>query len=114
MSVVTNVMLAVGILDEDVAFIVKDWSVPTCTPYDQKFTRLDEESGWGGSKYPEVVLFGGAFNHLRTDTLQEFLAALPWKWPDEAQLFIQRQNADKWAVYELEGGSWCRLVKERQ
>jgi hypothetical protein len=65
---------------------------------------------WGGTKYPEVNLYGAAYNHLDLEQFMALLAATAWREPDTIQLFVCQSDSVTFAVYALRGGAWTMLV----
>lgn len=62
----------------------------------QTFFNANHESG--GSKCLQRPTFFAGFNHLNIEAFIEDLGALPWRAPQEAQLFI---NGDSDNLYRL-------------
>lgn len=56
-----------------------------------------------GDRYLETPLYIAAFNYLRIDAFMAMLSSLPWKEPENVQLFIEDQDDDKFQLFELCG-----------
>lgn len=62
--------------------------------------RLDQvEPGWGGWKYPEALLWGGALNHADLPAVIRRFEQIPWRWPEHVQLFIKDQEQEVFRVW---------------
>jgi hypothetical protein len=64
---------------------------------------------WGGNKFPEVRLYGAAYNKLDLARFMEIVRSVPWRAPEHLQLFVSEQEQFKFTVYELVNGKWARL-----
>lgn len=103
MSVVTNVILCTGICTEEVADDDRDVPCAHVKRMNQRLLELRTEIGCYGqfhrveqhmsnSKAMECNVYGGAFNHLRTDRLVEIVFAEACD--EEIDLFVQEQEED--------------------
>lgn len=101
MSWVATLMLSVDVF-EDAALVeaFSEW-LRTEAPRRQQpgargvgfLKRLDSaEEGWGGWKYPEVRLWGGALNHADLSEVVRQFQQIPWRHPDSVQLMIIDQE----------------------
>ena len=105
-SVVTNVMLHVGIVEErGLEEINQEFEEGTGL----RCITNWEHNDWGGTKVPECTVYAGAMNYLDVQGFMERIAAMPWTCPEEVQLFIAQQDDSRFAVYLLESGSWKQL-----
>lgn len=87
MSVVTNVVLVTGLMDEPQVEEINQWL------YDNGFgsvVRVDQHAG--GSKVMEVNVYLGAFNYLDESSFVEFAQTRNWRWPEEFSLFVQTED----------------------
>jgi hypothetical protein len=64
---------------------------------------------WGGTKYPEIDLYGAAYNHLDLGKLMSLLLATPWDDTESVQLMVCGQEDARFTVYELHDGTWQAL-----
>ena len=95
MSVVTNVILSIGIRD---ALNKKITEINRF--FEQSGGRglvsMDDPAlpeGWyGGSKMLEAYLYVGAFNHLDLTGFYKHLQSLSWEQPESVQLIIREQE----------------------
>ncbi len=104
MSLVTNIVFAFSIIeendpgDEDKYLLV------------EKINQWLSERGYGefgdadqsnrGFKALEIPTYVGAFNFLMLDEFLEFIKALPWKEPENVQIFIKEQGDEKYRLLE--------------
>lgn len=58
---------------------------------------------FGGSKAPQVLLFGGAFNYLDHHKVLEELEALPWEDGDVCQLVVNGEDDEGVQVINVIG-----------
>ena len=56
---------------------------------------------YGGTKMLETPLYVGAFNHLDLEGLIEHMKELEWEEPENVQLIVKLQEADKFEIFEL-------------
>lgn len=105
MSVVTNLILHMGILEDenDMAqkvnqyFKNKEWLGAPPVPIDS-----ENRNGWyGGTKFLECNLFIGAYNHLDLDDFIKHLRALKWTSPEDLQIIVKEQNDDKFRIIDV-------------
>jgi hypothetical protein len=97
MSWVTNVILktapgdAKTIQSLNERLRLKEWG--------ERFVSCEDQSmpmGWyAGDKGLEIAIFPGAFNHLDMAELVSAIQAVPWKWPNQVQLFAQEDNSER-------------------
>ena len=97
MSVVTNVVLSIGMNDAG-----EDDPNPYTArinaffPDEQGLVNADavpDRRGWyGGTKYLEVELYIGAFNHLDLRAFVTHLRGIAWEHPADVQLLICAQE----------------------
>ena len=93
MSVVTNVILHVGLFDKHLIVNVNEFFARDQI---RGFISLDDESlpkGWyGGTKYLEGCFSVGAFNHLDMQALLEHIRGVEWSQPEAVQLMVLSQE----------------------
>lgn len=103
MSNVTNVILKHGIVSEQTGSLT-----PRINEFFRQSSFIDVEYGfinldevrthmkpYGGTKCLECEVLVGAFNHLDIRGLVKHLLIIPWEDPEETQLFVQYQEADR-------------------
>jgi protein associated with RNAse G/E len=109
MSVVTNLILHIGIL-EDEEDRIKDvnefWEDGIGLV---SFDSSDLPRGWyGGTKMLEANLYVGAFNYLDLDEFITHLEKIRWEYPEEVQVIVKEQEDDLFRIIQLspkqEGG----------
>ncbi len=61
----------------------------------------EAKTWYGGSKYLETPLFVGAYNHLDIDGLIDHLKSVNWEEPENVQLILKTQDADKFEIIEI-------------
>jgi hypothetical protein len=61
-------------------------------------TEADTEKA-GGTKGFEAVLFWGGFNYLPLEEFLGFIGSLPWLEPENVQVFVKPQHADRFELY---------------
>ena len=112
MSVVTNAILHMGVLDQEeepellkeVNFFFSDGR--------RGFVLVDDPSlpsGWyGGSKMLECSLAIGAFNHLDLNALLAHLREVDWPTDqrDLVQLIVKEQNDDSFRIINV-----CKMLE---
>jgi hypothetical protein len=96
MSVVTNVILTMNILDEDAIEAVNKFPFP----HNAGFTRVEN---CGGTKALECAVFTGAFNYLNVEDLLIYVRGLEFEEPECVQIFIQKQEEDRFSIFDLSG-----------
>jgi len=113
MSWVTTVLVSCDIQDRDAVDALNDWlarDAPRRSGVAGRGVGFlgdlvgDEAPGWGGSKHPEARLWGGALNHADLDALVARFAALPWRVPAAAQLFLQDQEQTYFRLWMMRDG----------
>lgn len=103
MSNVTNVILKHGIVSEETGSLTSRinefFRQSRFSDVEYGFINLDEvqthRKPYGGTKCLECEVLVGAFNHLDIRGLVEHLLTIPWEEPEETQLFVQYQEADR-------------------
>jgi hypothetical protein len=101
-SRVTTVIVSIGPEPADVQEALgRDlYGVPGLRP----LTRaVSAASMWGGTKRPQLDLWGGAFNHLDWRVLFAHLEAVAWTEPDAVQVLISGEESSRLGLYELRG-----------
>jgi len=95
------VLLSVAIEDRAAVDLLNEWLVSEAPRrYESSAKGVgylgdltgDGAVGWGGPKFPECRLWGGALNHAQLDSLVTKFAELPWQVPAAAQLFVMDQE----------------------
>lgn len=69
-------------------------------------------AAWGGNKYPEAQLWGGALNHADLDAVVSTFAGLPWKVPAAAQLFLKDQEQSYFRLWMIREGLAAQYAPE--
>lgn len=102
MSVVTNLILHIGI-SEDEEERIKD--VNKFFEDKNGLVSLDDSKiprGWyGGSKMLECNLYIGAFNYLDLDEFIKHCKNIKWEYPDEIQIIVKEQEDDLFRIIKL-------------
>jgi hypothetical protein len=98
MSMVTNILLCT-MIDEEEAIAAVNVSFKSGMP----FTDLESSPMpyYAGSVCVECGIYVGAFNYLNDADLIKAIEAAPWKFPEDVQLFIKRQDDDRFAEVTL-------------
>ena len=104
MSNVTNLLLHIGMLEDEKAKIQE-----VNAYFEQRQVRplisLDDEHlprGWyGGDKYLECRLYVGAFNYLYLDEFIEHLKTITWEEPEALQLMVKEERDDLFQVIQV-------------
>jgi hypothetical protein len=94
MSVVTTVILTCGIMedpDTDDVFPAIDFLNAYLTEQ-HKGTLKPLADHCGGGKYPQINIFGGAFNHLDVEGFAEQLLKAPWQSLDDVTLLVNGEH----------------------
>lgn len=106
MSDVTNVLLNISVLEG--AGKVRDLNERVAADkkgFNDAYYALrplsNSEVGgyWGGSKYPECALYGGAFNHLDLAWFMERVGDVEWRCPLDVQLMVSYQESSTFEMY---------------
>ena len=111
MSVVTNLILSFSI-SEDEQSRVEEINTFFNNGRGFKLVSADFErkladdyyeakTWYGGSKHLETPLFVGAYNHLDIDGLIDHLKSVNWEEPENVQLILKPQDADKFEIIEI-------------
>jgi hypothetical protein len=94
MSVVTTVILTCGIMEDpetDDVFPAIDFLNAYLTEQNKgTLTRLTDH--FGGHKYPQINIFGGAFNYLDVEGFVEQLLKAPWHSIDDVTLLVNGEH----------------------
>jgi len=122
-SWVANLMLQVDRQDRDVVEAISAWlegdatrragtdayvhdtgprGVGSLAP----LTGPDSGLHWGGWKYPECALWGGALNHANLRAVLEHLTSAPWRYPARVQIFLMDQEESYFRLYMHRDGAW--------
>lgn len=101
MSWLANVMISVGVDDNENAEALSEWrrtDAPAGSSPERGgagYLRLltsAEDSQWGGWKAPECEVWAGALNHADLGALGQRFFEMPWREPNAAQLFVMDQE----------------------
>jgi len=113
-SWVSNVLLSVDIEDREVLDVFNRWlrhEAPRRngvrgTGVGELGDLVGEDApGWGGPKYPECRLWGGALNHADLEAVVGKFGALPWRVPAGAQLFVMDQEQSYFRLWMIRDGA---------
>lgn len=104
MSYVMNVMFSCGVLEEADADIEAPLEGPPRNQGLRKITDAPAYDAWGGTKVPEVDVWAAAFNYIAPQLVLDRISSIQWKEPENVQVFIQDQDADRFDIYEFRGG----------
>ncbi len=113
MSWVSNVLLSVDFDDEPTVNVFNKWlgsEAPRRYESSAKGVGFlgdltaNEALGWGGSKFPECQVWGGAVKDADLNSLVAKFAALPWQVPAAAQLFVMDQEQTYFRLWMLRDG----------
>lgn len=104
MSVVSNIILSFSIMedfreedDKDVIILmddVNDW----LTERGKGTFGGDVNDVLGGTKHLETPVYVAAFNHFDIEAFIAFIKTLPWREPENVQLFVKGQEENKFAL----------------
>ena len=61
----------------------------------------DRKIWYGGSKFLTTPLFVGAYNYLDTAGLIKHLKSVNWKSPEDVQLFLKRDESNKFEIIDF-------------
>lgn len=113
MSWVADVLLSVEVL-EDPALIEEfnEWlrtRAPRLEPPGAVGVGFLQSLGenpevWGGWKYSESSLWGGAMNHASIPDIVERFARTPWRCPETTQLLIRDQEQGAFRLWMIRDG----------
>jgi hypothetical protein len=107
MSHVDNVILTFSILEDEVERDGSDVYPVMDAVNEWLRERIGQSFGpdlggqhaaYGGHKALETPMFVAAFNGLPEDGFLALLATLPWEWPDDVQVLIQRQHDERFEI----------------
>ncbi len=106
MSVVTNVILSIGLADDEendgVAISrVNQFFEPPRIGFVSCDSPLLPRGWYGGTKMLEANLYIGAFNHFVLAEFLEFLGRLEWNEPRNVQLFVKEEDDDRFRLINL-------------
>lgn len=118
MSRVADVLLSVEIEDTSLAGAFSEWlrtEAPRQEPSDARgvgfLKPLNENPEiWGGWKYPESYLWGGAMNHASIADIVKRFAQTPWSRPETAQLLIRDQEQGAFRLWMIRDGRAQQFV----
>lgn len=102
MSTVTNIILTTGLSDRRaVEAINRNYGHVVETQLVRVFS-LSHMTCVGGNKELECCVHVSAVNNLNEKQLISLIEMITWSDPDEVQLFLKRQNDDKFEEVKLE------------
>jgi hypothetical protein len=111
MSWVTNVMLSVDSMDNGVAAEFSEWLRTEAPLRDHDgrgcgFLALitDQDSQWGGWKFPECDVWAGTLNHADLGAVVARVRQLEWKQPLAVQFLIMDQEEGFFRLWMFRGG----------
>jgi hypothetical protein len=90
MSHVNNWILLLEVGERHGLGQVNNW-LASVDPRKQQFMMLDENS-WGGTKVPEVDVYGMAANHLPTSHVLDAIREANWADPSMSALVLSPQE----------------------
>jgi hypothetical protein len=123
MSWVANVLVSIDSSDHDDVAALNEWLRESCPwngPSDPPgatgvgfLVRLtDRNTTWGGWKYPECDLWGGALNHADLPALLKRVQELPWKHPGCVQVFLMDQEESYFRLWMIREGELRQYAPE--
>ena len=108
MSLVTNIILSVGVYDDEQiaevnAYLSKTYEYGNTRPIPLIDIRDPAVSpdGYGGTKSLECRLFIGAYNYFRLDEFLAFLQTIRWSDPTSLQLMVKEQQDRKFRLIDV-------------
>jgi hypothetical protein len=113
MSWVCNVLVSFDIEDREALDAFNVWLVSEAPRRDgnpgRGVGRLgdlvgEDAQAWGGPKYPECRLWGGALNHADVDAIVARFGELSWRVPAAAQLFVMDQEQSYFRLWMIRDG----------
>lgn len=113
MSHVTNIMVTVGIVEDEgpgTAIHALVAGPIAGSGRGDRFGNLTDGwvdrdwTPWGGTKNPEATVLGGAFNHFDISAFLTWVVALPWEEPQHVRIMVQDQDDDHFTVYAIDRG----------
>ena len=67
----------------------------------------------GGSKHPQVLVYGGGFNHLPLDEFESDVKAAPWEEPGNVRIWIKRED-DEVVTQVTLVDNWAEKLEETE
>ena len=117
MSVVTTLLISfphpLDRLESDFHAEFSDWFEPIggIKPIADLGPPQDEAWRiWGGNKYPECNLWGGAYNKLEHVAFWRHMNSLAWKEPHDVQVFMKDEEDMRFQVWMIRDGAFRRLI----
>lgn len=110
MSSVTTVILLTELLDED-RKLADIHAAMARAGIRGEFRHLNKH--FGGTKAPQMEVFGGAFNYLYTVHLIEALRSVDWEPGDVVQLVINGEHDTGARLYDVLGKCDAKWEIER-
>ncbi|GAA4548555.1 hypothetical protein [Amycolatopsis samaneae] len=113
MSWVANMMMSVALDDNRQAEALSEWLRTQAPLRDGRPGRgcgflaetTGQDSQWGGWKYPECVVWAGALNHADLDALLDRVGRLPWRQPNQVQVFLMDQEESFFRLWMFRDGT---------
>ncbi|WP_346927121.1 hypothetical protein [uncultured Arthrobacter sp.] len=110
MSVVTNVVIHYDTLEpNELPHAIASWFEERHSGI-SSITDGGARAFWGGEKNPECDLLAGAFNYLELDEMLAYLAALPWEYPQSAQVWVKEQSDARFQLWLHDGTRFNRII----
>lgn len=110
MSVVTNLLLHIGISEEEDEQLkaINAFFTERAYPHEKPLVAMDTEehhSWYGGTKHLECYLFVGAFNHFDLDGFIKHLKSLTWVASEDVQIILKEDNDTNFRIIDVFSGN---------
>jgi hypothetical protein len=116
MSQVTNIILIVDIIEpevDDLPIAIKEinqWLTSKGHPIFASALGRHTDAYYG-EKCLEATVFVGAFNFLHSEEFVQAVQKAGWRSPENLQLMLQKQDDDRFTLYEFQGKRLVPLNK---
>ena len=102
MSVVTGVVVTLGVLDERCVQQIQDW-LASNNSHSSLLRQLDQDCG--GNKHPQFTLLAGGFNYFAEYDFVRFMSTLRLEMPENCVVLLQPEEGATrvWRADRLNG-----------
>lgn len=122
MSWVANMMISVALPDQGLLPALSDW-LDHDAPWNGHSGRVDLQgvgtltdqtsdgtTTWGGTKFPECVVWAGALNHADLPAILGKVESMPWEAPGAVQVLLMDQEEGYFRLWMIRNGHMTQFA----